>query len=213
MAARPGFSQEPRKDDQTPHKQEVDTRLEQALSRKDALIITETHEIGVVPGSFGAQVKIEGVEVAIPAEALRIFGLRFTRSVVPQKGENQAGLIDFDELGALQNGLDEMIKAAERKRAEVEKRAAEAAAGPRPPVLADRQPPLDPVANPSAEAIFATRGGLRVGFVQRGREQTCFISVNGSSPDASIYFGSGALRYFRRLLAQGHEKLVALGAK
>lgn len=189
------------------NRDEPATRLEKFLARKNILVIKEVATVGMIPGQQGAEVKIEALRLSVVGEAAKAYGLSFTRSAQRANAGERQGLkeavcfVDFDELGSLQSALDAIVKAANETSATGDAGTSAAASG-------------DGAQGVSAtEFVLNTRGGLRVGMLRAGRQQTGFIQIGEPSSEASIYFGIGALGRLRNLVAQARGNLVTLGAR
>ena len=190
-------------------KEEPATKLEKFLARKNVLIIKDTFAIGSVPGQQGAEVKIEVLVLSAAGEASKIYGLSLRRfanrtNAGERQNLNEAiSFIDFDEMASLQNALEQMVKAANDLSGETN-----AAARPNAANEAENE-----ALNSSTEFSLTTRGGLKTGMLQVGRQQTGFVHFSVASQDAAVFFGIGALGRLRNLIAQARAKLTALGAR
>jgi hypothetical protein len=169
------------------------TKLEKFLSRKNLLVIKETHFIGAVPGLQGSEVRLEAVALSAPTERERAYGVRLARTVTQKEAGEQAGIIDFDELDSFRGALDQMLRVASEAK------------------LPDESP--QGAILPSVELAFTTRGGVKAALVQSGRQFTGQLQVSRATEDGEISFGVGALGRLRSLIAQARDKLVGLGAK
>jgi hypothetical protein len=191
-------------------KEEPATRLEKFLARKNVLIIKEAYALGTVPGQQGYEVKVEAIVLSAVGEVAKVYGLALVR-FSGRAGERANGVeamtfVDFDELAALQNALEYLTKVASDNNAE-------GSAGARPPASSEGRGDENNLANASTEFALLTRGGLKTGLSQLGRQQTGFIQFPAASQDTAVVFGIGALSRFRNLVSQGRSKLVSLGAK
>ncbi len=186
------------------------TKLEKFMARKNVLIIKDAYAVGTVPGQQGNEVKVEAIVLSAVGEVTKIYGLSFIR-FANRTGERQnakeaISFVDFDEIAALQNALEYVSKIANDA-------SAESSVGARPPAPNDSRADETAVANSATEFSLLTRGGLKTGMLQVGRQQTGFIQFSAPAQDAAVFFGIGALGRFRNLVSQARTKLVALGAR
>jgi hypothetical protein len=193
-------------------KEEPATRLEKFMARKNVLIVKEAYLVGTVPGQQGYEVKVEVIVLSAIGEVAKIYGLSLIRfSGRAGAGERMnAGeaitFVDFDEIASLQNALEYLSKIANDIGADGNTAA-------RPPASNEARTDENSITNSSTEFSLLTRGGLKTGMLQLGRQQTGFIQFNSASQEAAVFFGIGALSRFRNLVSQGRTKLVALGAR
>ncbi|MBI3650484.1 MAG: hypothetical protein HY231_05485 [Acidobacteria bacterium] len=186
-------------------KDEAGTRVEKFLARKDVLIIKEATTIGSLPGQQGAEVKIEAIVLSALGEAAKVYGLSFIR-LSNRGGERQPEAIrfvDFDEVAALQNALEHLVKTADAN--------SETPAGA--PAANGKGAEESGASNVATEFSLTTRGGLKIGMLQVGRQQTGFLRLESAASEAPVIFGIGALTRLRNLTAQGRARLVSLGAR
>jgi hypothetical protein len=187
-------------------KEEPATRLEKFMARKNVLIIKEAYSIGTVPGQQGSEVKVEALVLSAVGEVTKVYGLSLIR-FTGRAGANAREAIvfvDFDEIASLQNALEYVSKIAGET---------EANAATRLPASTETRPDESNATNSSTEFSLLTRGGLKTGMLQLGRQQTGFIQFDSVTPDAVVLFGIGALSRFRNLVSQSRAKLVSLGAR
>jgi hypothetical protein len=193
-----------------PAKEEPATRLEKFMARKNVLIMKEAYLLGTVPGQQGYEVKVEALVLSAVGEVAKVYGLslmRFSgRSGERPNSVEATTFVDFDEIAALQNALEYLAKVASEG-------GAEANAGARPTASGEGRGDESSLANASTEFSLLTRGGLKTGLSQIGRQHTGFIQFTAASQDTSVVFGIGALSRFRNLVSQGRGKLLSLGAK
>lgn len=188
------------------------TKLEKFMARRNVLVVKEAHSIGTVPGQQGNEVKVEAVVVSAVGEVTKIYGLSLIRFANRASGSERQNakeaisFVDFDEIASLQNALEYVSKIAGEASAETN-------VGARPPAPNDSRVDENTLANASTEFSLLTRGGLKAGMLQLGRQQTGFIQFNASAQDAAVFFGIGALGRFRNLVSQARTKLVSLGAR
>jgi hypothetical protein len=189
-------------------KDEPATRLEKFMARKNVLIMKETYGLGTVPGQQGYEVKVEAIVLSAVGEVAKVYGLslmRFSGRAGERPNSVEATtFVDFDEIASLQNALEYLAKVAGDS-------GAEGNAGARPP--AEGRGDESGLANALTEFSLLTRGGLKTGLSQIGRQQTGFIQFTTASQDSSVVFGIGALSRFRNLVAQGRSKLLSIGAR
>jgi hypothetical protein len=193
-------------------KEEPATRLEKFMARKNILIIKEAYSVGTVPGQQGYEVKVEAIALSAVGEVAKVYGLsliRFAgRAGTGERANAREAItfVDFDEVSSLQNALEYLSKVANET-------SAEGNAATRPPASNEARPDENSITNSSTEFSLMTRGGLKTGMLQLGRQQTGFIQFDSASPDATVLFGIGALSRFRNLVSQARTKLIALGAR
>jgi hypothetical protein len=193
-------------------KDEPATKLEKFMARKNVLIVKDAYSVGSVPGQQGSEVKVEAVVVSAVGEVTKIYGLSLIRfanraSVGERLSAKEAvSFVDFDEIASLQNALEYVSKIATEASPETP------GAG-RPPASNDSRADEDGPANSSTEFSLLTRGGLKAGMLQLGRQQTGFIQFNTAAQEVAVFFGIGALGRFRNLVSQARTRLVALGAR
>lgn len=193
-------------------KEEPATRLGKFMARKNVLIVKDAYTVGTVPGQQGNEVKVEALVLSAVGEVSKIYGLSFIRFANRAgTGERQnAGdticFIDFDEIAALQNALEYVVKVANDA-------SAESPVGARPPATNEARGDEIAMVNSATEFSLLTRGGVKTGMLQLGRQHTGFIQFNAAAPDAAVFFGIGALGRFRNLVSQARTKLIALGAR
>ncbi len=194
-------------------REEPATNLEKMLVRRDVLLIKEFFNIGIVPGQQGTEIRIEALAVGVANEPTRRFGLSFIRPAGRGVGADKSGnrdylcLVDFDELLALQNALDTIVKTVNSRQA------ADAESPSRPSTKPDESATSDDSTGPFQEFSILTRSGMKIGMIQIGRQHTGFVQMNYQASDSGILFGIGALSRLRNLLAQARVKLAGLGAK
>jgi hypothetical protein len=194
----------------TAAKDEPATRLEKFMARKNVLIVKEAYALGTVPGQQGYEVKVEAIVVSAVGEVTKVYGLSLMRfggrSGERANSAEAMTFVDFDEIAALQNALEYLAKVAGDS-------GAESLAGARPQVSGEGRGDENSLTSASTEFSLLTRGGLKTGMSQTGRQHTGFIQFTAASQDSSVVFGIGALSRFRNLVSQGRSKLVSLGAK
>jgi hypothetical protein len=185
------------------------TRVEKFLARKNVLLTKETYAIGSIPGQQGAEVKVEALVLSAAGEAAKVYGLsliRFSNRAGERQSQREVvGFIDFDEVTALQNALDAVVKAAEAN--------SEANAAAKNPAANDSRTEESQNSGPATEFSLTTRSGLKTGMLQIGRQQTGFVQFKVEAQDATVFFGTGALGRLRNLIAQARSKLLSLGAR
>jgi hypothetical protein len=193
-------------------KDEPATKLEKFMARKNILIVKDAYSVGTVPGQQGNEVKVEAVVVSAAGEVTKIYGLSFIRFASRASGGERQNareaisFVDFDEIASLQTALEYVSKLATEA-------GAEPPVGARPPALNDSRVDENGIANSSTEFSLLTRGGLKTGMLQLGRQQTGFIQFNSAAQDAAVFFGIGALGRLRNLVSQARARLVSLGAR
>jgi hypothetical protein len=193
-------------------KDEPATRLEKFMARKSVLIIKEAYAVGTVPGQQGTEVKVEAIVLSAVGEVTKIYGLCFIRFAnragagERQNAKEAISFVDFDEIASLQNALEYVAKIANDA-------SADSAVGARAPAANDGRAEETAAASSATEFSLLTRGGLRTGMLQLGRQQTGFIQFNSAAQDAAVFFGIGGVGRFRNLVSQARAKLVALGAR
>lgn len=196
-------------------KAEPATRIEKFLLRKNVLLTTEHLIIGSVPGQQGAEVRIEALVVSVAGEAAKAYGLvlaRAARQASERAGAREATcFVDFDELEALQNALDAIARYADEPRL----RGGTELSAP----ATNDSATNDPAANNrdrqvwTKELSLQTRGGLRVGLAQSGRQLLGFLQIGSPEPEAGIAFGIGAIGRLRLHVAQSRRQLAEMGAR
>lgn len=186
-----------------PANEEPATRLEKFMARKNVLLIKDAFAVGTVPGQQGYEVRVEALVVSAAGEAAKVYGLSLIR-LAGRAGAGERSIeavrfVDFDEIAALQNALEYLAKVAGESAPEGSVTARPAAPGEESGLSG------------STEFSLQTRGGLKTGMLQIGRQQTGFIQF--AATDNTVVFGIGALSRFRNLVAQARSRLVALGAR
>jgi hypothetical protein len=162
------------------------TKFESFAARGNNLFVKEFHPVGELKGSHGTRAEFEAVAISSASDNSRVFAVRVERPSAGQYENDETGVIDFDEVVALAGAIDLMIgKAKEMGSA-----------------------PVD-----YTEVEYTTRGGLSVGFFQKGTEQTAIIKVTKYSSHGTVYFGTERLSELRAIVAAAADKLKALGAR
>lgn len=189
-------------------KEEPATRLEKFMARKNVLLIKEAYSIGTVPGQQGSEVKVEAIVLSAAGEVTKVYGLSLIRFNGRAGANTREAIVfvDFDEIASLQNALEYVAKIANDT-------SAEGSSATRPPASTEARSDENNATNSSTEFSLLTRGGLKTGMLQLGRQQTGFIQFDVTAPDAAVFFGIGALSRFRNLVSQSRAKLVSLGAR
>ena len=190
-------------------REEPATKVEKFLARKNVLLVKEAYSIGSLPGQQGAEVKVEAIVLSATGEAAKVYGLSFIRFAnrdgVRQSPREAIGFIDFDEVTALQNALDTIVKAADLN--------SETNAVAKTPAANEPRSDEGAALGSATEFSLTTRSGVKTGMLQLGRQQTGFIQFNVEAQDATVFFGIGALGRLRNLIAQARTNLLALGAR
>lgn len=178
------------------------TEIERFVARRGDLFTFDFYDLGKIRGLHRGEiippeVQVECLVIGVPGtgEAERRFGARFVRparEASPLFGRlsgmyepEEIAWLDFDELSALADCLDYMVKLAAQMSAEdVEYR----------------------------EVRYVTRGGLQVGFYQDGKTQTAVADM-GEPLGKPVAFKIQALGAMRTTVGAALEKLKTLGAK
>lgn len=198
----------------TGSREEPATYLEKMLVRKDVLVIKEFFNIGIVPGQQGTEIRIEALSLAVAGETQKRYGLSFIRPAGRNVGSDRQGgrdyfcFVDFDELPAIQNALDYIIKTVNNNQASLDTESS----------VRSSTKPIEPATNEDATGPFLefsilTRSGMKIGMIQIGRQNTGFVQMNYQASDTSIVFGIGALSRLKNLIGQARTKLMTLGAR
>jgi len=169
-------------------KAEPSTAVEKFVARRGRLIVKDFYKVGVVEGKYLGSLDIQLLVFSAPGAASqdKVFGVRFERPAVKDYESDETGFLDFDESSALLEALAFMETLAGRMSSEEHE---------------------------NTEVIYETRGGMRLGFVQSGREQTAFVGVGGPIGGKHVFLTMGALNEVNKLLKQAVARLGKMGAK
>jgi len=170
-------------------KPEPATAIEKFMARRGVLIVKDFYNVGMVSGQLGTSLEIKMLILSSaggPSAAQKIFGVRFSRPAAGRYESEEVSFLDFDECVALLDALGFMQNLAIK--------------------MAQEQ-------HEYTEVIFVTRGGMRIGFYQEGREQSAFAKVGGPIGGKRCWLTMDGLAEVKDLVQQAVTRLREMGAK
>jgi len=126
------------------------TKLERFLAKKGTLIIKDIYNCGNISGMYGSRVLLKVIVIYEPGkETERVRGLKIEVSENSKFEKNNASFLDFEEVESLSKALLYMLDLAQK---------------------------WENIEKEYTEVVFSTKGYLDVGFFQKSKVQTPFVS-------------------------------------
>lgn len=157
-------------------KQEPATKLEQFLSKKGRLYVKDFFEAGEVSGSYGQHVTVTSVNLYEPGkEKEKSRGLKIEVYEGGRLEKTHSSFLDIEEVESLSKAIEYMVKLIENFKG------------------TNRE---------YTEVIFATKGGFKIGFYQKGNEFQAFAS-SGFIGGTTCFLSQSALSEVKTVINNG----------
>jgi hypothetical protein len=159
------------------------TKVGLFLASKGKLLIKQFYEIGKVTGSYGTNIKFDALLLFEPGqEDQRIRGIKITIKSEDKHGEKEStSFLDMDEMESLSKAIDYALNLIEKWKN---------------------------ITSEYTEVIFCTRDDFKVGFYQKGTEQTCFSSSGYVSKVSCFFPSTDCLKEIKEIINKGIALLV-----
>jgi hypothetical protein len=159
------------------------TKVGLFLASKGKLLIKQFYEIGKLTGSFGTIMKFDALLLFEPGqEDQRIRGIKITIKSEDKHGEKEStSFLDMDEMESLSKAIDYSLNLIEKWKN---------------------------ITSEYTEVIFCTKDDFKVGFYQKGTEQTCFSSSGYVSKVSCFFPSTECLIEIKKIINKGIALLV-----
>jgi len=160
---------------------EPSTKLEALLLKKGRLIVKEFYELGLISGQYGTKMEISALVIYEPGqESNKTKGLKFEIESGGRYERSDSSFLDVDEIESLSNAIKYMV---------------------------DLSAKWKETTKEYTEVIFSTKSDFRLGFFQKGTNQTAF-SASGYVGKTSCYFTTiRALEEVNNIITKGSNLL------
>ncbi|MCF6148274.1 MAG: hypothetical protein E3K37_06415 [Candidatus Kuenenia sp.] len=157
------------------------TKIETFLSKVDTLIINESVDLGMVEGTYGANVEIKAIASYEPAiGSQKVSGFHITVLGGGRNEQRKTVYVDMDEIENVSKALEYMISLSEKWKA---------------------------VRRINTEVAFTTKDSFRVGFSQNGYAWKGFASGSGDVEAVCNFNSLENLKTLKSLIDTGLEWL------